>query len=82
MARMIPLRANLSSRTDRKNLRQAVLLPAALTFYGNGGKRCMEILSQPIELAQKVCGSQKPCPGDWRMTHHCVSVPCAEGVLL
>ena len=42
----------------------------------------MEILSQPIELAQKVCGSQKPCPGDWRMTHHCVSVPCAEGVLL
>lgn len=42
----------------------------------------MEILSEAIELAQKVCGSQKPCPGEWRMAHHCVAVPCAEGMLL
>lgn len=42
----------------------------------------MEIIARPIELAQKVCGAQKPCPGDWRMTRHCITAPCEEGELL
>lgn len=42
----------------------------------------MREILPPMEAAQKICGPAKVGPGPYRWTHHCLRVPCEDGVLL